>query len=58
LSNIFFNIELVDNSTLTFPACFCFFFFSSKIVFFFFLFFFLFFCVFFQNMELVENSAL
>ena len=59
LSNIFFNIELVENSTLTFPACFCFFFFFQNcllllLVFFFFLFF----CVFFQNMELVENSAL
>jgi len=69
LSNSFFNIELVENSALTFPTCFfsisfhlfCFFF--PKIVFFCFFNF----CVFFQNCfcwfyffnkELVENWAL
>jgi len=48
----FFNIELVENSALTFPTCFFFHFFNffsffSKIVFFFF--FFQFFVFFFQN---------
>jgi len=41
LSNIFFNIELVENLALTFPTCFfsCFFLFFPKIIFFFFVFF-------------------
>ena len=64
----FFNIELIENSALTFPTCFFLFFF----VFFFqnclllplSFFFFIFLCFFFKivfviffNMELVENSA-
>ena len=59
----FFNIELVENSALTFPICF-FFVFFSKIVFFFFFSFFVFFfqncfyLFYFFNMELVENLAL
>jgi hypothetical protein len=68
LCRFFFNIELVENSALTFPTCFFFHFFfsfvfpklSSSFFFFFFLFFFQnCFCWFyFFNMELVENLAL
>ena len=61
----FFNIELIENSALTFPTCFFLFFLpklsSSSSLFFFFIFLCFFFkivFVIFFNMKLVENSAL
>ena len=47
--SIFFNIELVENSALTFPTCFFFFFFSK-------LSFFLKFCMFFSELFLLIFS--